>query len=61
MVAKSEGDELAALPESLTFTVELPVQVREVPEHETALAIPDLAGDPGDIVPSSGPPTTTIT
>ena len=61
MVAKSKGNEVEVLRESLTFTVDLPAQVREAPEHETAVAIPDLGGDPGDIVPSNGPNTTTIT
>ncbi len=61
MVAKSKSAEVEALKESLTFTVDLPAQVREAPEHETAVAIPELAGDPGDIVPSRGPNTTTIT
>jgi len=61
VVAKSKGNEVEVLRESLTFTVDLPAQVREAPEHETAVAIPDLGGDPGDIVPSNGPNTTTIT
>ncbi len=61
MVAKSKRDEVEPLTESLTFTVDLPAEVRTVPEHETAVAIPELPGDPGDIVPSNGPSTTTIT
>ena len=61
MVAKSKSDEVAALTESLTFTVDLPAEVRAAPEHEMAIAIPDLPGDPGDIVSSNGPSTTTIT
>jgi len=61
VVAKSKSTEVEALTESLTFTVDLPAQVREAPEHETAVAIPEFAGDPGDIVPSQGPNTTTIT
>jgi MinD-like ATPase involved in chromosome partitioning or flagellar assembly len=47
------------LPETVTFSVDLPPHVHEAPDHEVAVAIPDVAVDPG-FVDSSEPTTTTV-
>ncbi len=47
------------LPETVTFSVDLPAHVHEMPEHEAALAIDDLAINPGLIEPTD-PTTTTV-
>ena len=49
-----------SITESMTFTVALPLQVRETPEDEAALTITDIAINP-DYMDVSGPATTTIT
>ena len=52
--------EVAIPTESVTFTVSLPVQVHEVPEHETAVSIDEVAVSP-DYLHVDAPTTTTIT
>jgi len=39
--------------ESVTFTLSLPVQVHEKPEHETAVSIEDVAVDPHHVDPAA--------
>jgi len=55
------GDDLAAnLPESLTINVDLPAPVHSIPDDEVAVAIDDVAVNPGalDVVE---PTTTSVT
>lgn len=40
---EATGTEIDVPTESMTFTVSIPVQVHEVPEHEVALSIDDIA------------------
>jgi MinD-like ATPase involved in chromosome partitioning or flagellar assembly len=54
------SDLAAALPESLTINVALPAPVHSAPEHEIAVAIDDSTVNPGEVVLSADPTTTTI-
>jgi len=54
------GPGMNAETESLTFTVSLPVQVREAPDDEVALSIADVAIIP-DFLDSFTPTTTVVT
>ena len=45
-----------AAPETVTFSVDLPAHVHEAPDHEVAVAIHDVAVDPGVVEP----PTTSF-
>jgi MinD-like ATPase involved in chromosome partitioning or flagellar assembly len=45
-----------AVPETVTFSVDLPAHVHEAPDHEVAVAIHDVAVDPGEV----GPVTTSL-
>jgi MinD-like ATPase involved in chromosome partitioning or flagellar assembly len=54
------SDLAAALPESLTVTVDLPATVHSAPEHEVAVAIDEVAVNPAGVVLSADPTTTTI-
>lgn len=60
-----ENDEVGVLDpaspgtESMTFTVALPVQIHETPDHEASLAIDDVQIHP-DYLDASSTPTTTI-
>jgi MinD-like ATPase involved in chromosome partitioning or flagellar assembly len=46
-----------AMPETVTFSVDLPAHVHEAPDHEVAVAIHDVAVDPGVLEPT----TTSVT
>ncbi|GAB2460104.1 MinD-like ATPase involved in chromosome partitioning or flagellar assembly [Conyzicola lurida] len=60
-LAHDPGADLAtALPESLTINVDLPATVHSVPEHEVAVAIDENTVNPGEVVLSADPSTTTI-
>jgi MinD-like ATPase involved in chromosome partitioning or flagellar assembly len=60
-LAEDAGSDLAsALPESLTITVDLPATVHSAPEHEVAVAIDESTINPGEVVLSADPSTTTI-
>lgn len=52
-------DAVAPTTESMTFTVALPVQVRETPADEVAVSIHDVAINP-DSLAATGPSTVTI-
>ncbi|MGV8885050.1 MAG: MinD/ParA family ATP-binding protein [Microbacteriaceae bacterium] len=54
------GSLAAALPESLTITVDLPATVHSVPEHETAVAIDLVSINPGTLLVADDLSTTTI-
>jgi MinD-like ATPase involved in chromosome partitioning or flagellar assembly len=41
------------LPETVTFSVDLPAHVHEAPDHEVAVAIHDVPVDPGEVDPST--------
>jgi len=56
----SGADLAAALPESLTINVDLPATVHSAPEHEVAVSIDDNTINPGEVVLSADPTTTTI-
>jgi MinD-like ATPase involved in chromosome partitioning or flagellar assembly len=56
----SGADLAAALPESLTINVDLPATVHSAPEHEIAVSIDENTINPGEVVLSSEPTTTTI-
>ena len=56
----SGADLAAALPESLTVNVELPATVHSAPEHEVAVSIDENTINPGEVVISAEPTTTTI-
>jgi MinD-like ATPase involved in chromosome partitioning or flagellar assembly len=49
------GPRAAALaePETVTFSIDLPAHVHEAPDHEVAVAIHDVAVDPGVIEPAT--------
>ncbi len=49
------GPRAAALaePETVTFSVDLPAHVHEAPDHEVAVAIDDVAVDPGIVEPAT--------
>jgi MinD-like ATPase involved in chromosome partitioning or flagellar assembly len=60
-LADDSGADLAsALPESMTVSVELPAPVHSAPEHEIAVAIDENTINPGEVVISADPTTTTI-
>ena len=60
-LAEDSGADLAAsLPESLTVNVELPATVHSAPEHEIAVSIDENTVNPGEVVISAEPTTTTI-
>jgi MinD-like ATPase involved in chromosome partitioning or flagellar assembly len=60
-LADDSGADLAtALPESLTINVDLPAPVHSAPEHEIAVAIDENTINPGEVVLTSEPTTTTI-
>jgi MinD-like ATPase involved in chromosome partitioning or flagellar assembly len=46
-----------AMPETVTFSVDLPAHVHEAPDHEVAVAIHDVPVDPGVLEPT----TTSVT
>jgi MinD-like ATPase involved in chromosome partitioning or flagellar assembly len=56
----SGADLAAALPESMTVNVELPATVHSAPEHEVAVSIDENTINPGEVVISAEPTTTTI-
>jgi MinD-like ATPase involved in chromosome partitioning or flagellar assembly len=58
-VLDESTDIAAQLPDSLTVSVDLPVQLRIVPEHEAALAIGEPIVDPG-VLDSAALATTSI-
>jgi MinD-like ATPase involved in chromosome partitioning or flagellar assembly len=58
-VLDKSTDIAAQLPDSLTVSVDLPVQLRIVPEHEAALAIGEPIVDPG-VLDSAALATTSI-
>jgi MinD-like ATPase involved in chromosome partitioning or flagellar assembly len=41
------------MPDNVTFSVDLPAHVHEAPEHEVAVAIDDVAVNPGLVEPST--------
>jgi MinD-like ATPase involved in chromosome partitioning or flagellar assembly len=41
------------MPETVTFSVDLPAHVHEAPDHEVAVAIHDVPVDPGEVGPST--------
>jgi MinD-like ATPase involved in chromosome partitioning or flagellar assembly len=47
------------LPETVTFSVDLPAHVHEAPDHEVAVAIHDVAVNPG-LIDSAAPTTSTL-
>ena len=47
------------LPETVTFSVDLPAHVHEAPDHEVAVAIHDVSVDPS-LVGTAEPTTTTV-
>jgi MinD-like ATPase involved in chromosome partitioning or flagellar assembly len=47
------GTAPTALPETVTFSVDLPAHVHEAPDHEVAVAIHDVPVDPGIPEPST--------
>jgi len=55
---KDSTVEQAPQPESVTFTLSLPVAVRETPEHEAAVAIDDVAITAHDVDPAAMATTT---
>jgi MinD-like ATPase involved in chromosome partitioning or flagellar assembly len=60
-LADDSGADLAsALPESMTVNVELPATVHSAPEHEVAVSIDENTINPGEVVISAEPTTTTI-
>ena len=60
-LADDSGADLAsAVPESMTVSVELPAPVHSAPEHEIAVAIDENTINPGEVVISADPTTTTI-
>jgi len=60
-LADDSGADLAsALPESMTVNVELPATVHSAPEHEVAVSIDESTINPGEVVLSADPTTTTI-
>ena len=60
-LADDSGADLAsALPESMTVNVELPATVHSAPEHEVAVSIDENTVNPGEVVLSADPTTTTI-
>jgi len=60
-LADDSGADLAtALPESLTINVDLPATVHSAPEHEIAVSIDENTINPGEVVLTSEPTTTTI-
>jgi MinD-like ATPase involved in chromosome partitioning or flagellar assembly len=48
-----------ALPETVTFSVDLPAHVHEAPEHEVAVAINDVTVNPS-LIATPDPTTTTV-
>ncbi|PJJ72406.1 MinD-like ATPase involved in chromosome partitioning or flagellar assembly [Diaminobutyricimonas aerilata] len=59
-LAEPSGDRLAGeLPHSLTIAIDLPAPVHEAPDDEAALAIPEVAVDPGR-VESASPSTRSV-
>jgi MinD-like ATPase involved in chromosome partitioning or flagellar assembly len=56
----SGADLAVALPESLTINVDLPAPVHSAPEHEVAVSIDENTVNPGEVVLTSEPTTTTI-
>ncbi|MET4581102.1 MinD-like ATPase involved in chromosome partitioning or flagellar assembly [Conyzicola nivalis] len=60
-LADDSGADLAsALPESMTINVDLPATVHSAPEHEIAVSIDENTINPGEVVLTSEPTTTTI-
>jgi len=60
-LADDSGADLAsALPESMTINVDLPATVHSAPEHEIAVSIDKNTVNPGEVVLTSEPTTTTI-
>lgn len=55
-----DSTDVSVATESMTFTVSLPVQVRETPEDELAVSIDEVAAQPV-LTELIAPPTTTIT
>jgi MinD-like ATPase involved in chromosome partitioning or flagellar assembly len=43
----------SSMPETVTFSVDLPAHVHETPDHEAAVAIHDVPVDPGEVGPST--------
>jgi MinD-like ATPase involved in chromosome partitioning or flagellar assembly len=51
---------VTAVPETVTFSVDLPAHVHETPEHEAAVAIHDVTVDPALIDPTETTTTTVL-
>ena len=60
VLADGSSDLAAKLPESLSVDVKLPAPVRRKPAHEAAVAIETVTVDPGLVVDSAAPGTTSI-
>ena len=60
LIGGSGSEFTAAVPETLTISVDLPAPVRAAPEHEVAVAIEQFSIDPGLVAPAVSPTTTSI-